>query len=74
MLKSNLTSCADRSANINRSVMAFKEACAALAKEDNNWSKVKIVMHLHDEITVQGPGCLVEEIVIVLRDAMKNPN
>lgn len=57
---------------VNRSAIAFKQACAMLAKDNRNWDAVKIVMQVHDEIIVEGPEALGEDIVIVLRDAMEN--
>ncbi len=57
---------------INRAAIAFHKACLCLAMTDHKWHHVKIVLQIHDELVVEGPEELKEEIAIVLKDCMEN--
>jgi len=57
---------------VNRSAIAFKNACRLLAEEDILWRDVHLVLQVHDELVVEGPESLATDIVRVLQDAMEN--
>jgi DNA polymerase-1 len=52
---------------MNRAAIAFWKRCKELG-----WSKVKIVMQVHDELIIEGPEELGEEIAKELKCAMEN--
>lgn len=52
---------------MNRAAIAFFDRCRLLG-----WSDVKIVMQVHDELVVEGPEELAEQIVIELKHAMEH--
>lgn len=52
---------------MNRAAIAFWKAC-----KTKGWTDVKIVMQIHDELVVEGPEELAEEIVQVLKYTMEN--
>lgn len=52
---------------MNRAAIAFFDRCRLLG-----WSDVKIVMQVHDELIVEGPEELADQIVAELKDAMEN--
>lgn len=57
---------------MNRSAIAVWNACKQLAKDDEIWYEVKIVMQCHDELVLEGPKELAETMVVLLRDCMEN--
>lgn len=57
---------------MNRAAIACWKACRALEDVDSGWKDVKIIMQVHDELILEGPEHLSEDMVIVLRDAMEN--
>jgi DNA polymerase-1 len=57
---------------MNRAAIAFYEKCRALEAEDSAWAEVKIVMQIHDELIVEAPDHLAEQVRVVLKDAMEN--
>lgn len=57
---------------INRVSIAFKDACVFLSIEDSRWLEVKIVMQVHDELIIEGPEELAEDIKKVLQHTMQN--
>ncbi len=57
---------------MNRAAVACYNSCQTLAKEDPRWLEVKIVMQVHDELILEGPEELGEDMVIILKDAMEN--
>lgn len=57
---------------MNRAAIACWKACRDLEALDPLWKEVKLVMQVHDELILEGPEQLSEDMVIVLRDAMEN--
>lgn len=57
---------------INRAAIAFWQYCKDLALGDPRWNEVKIVLQVHDELVIEGPEALGEDISIVLKEAMEN--
>lgn len=57
---------------MNRAAIAFHQMCKDLAKDNSLWLDVKIVMQVHDELIVEGPESLGEDIVVVLKEAMEH--
>lgn len=52
---------------MNRACIAFYIAC-----KDLNWSDVKLVIQLHDEVIIECPEELAEEVKLVLQYCMQN--
>jgi DNA polymerase-1 len=57
---------------MNRAAIACHNTCKELSKTDSRWSEVKIVMQIHDEMILEGPDALAEEMTAVLKDSMEN--
>ena len=57
---------------MNRAAIAASASFKALAADDSRWLEVTIVMQVHDELILEGPEALAEDMVIVLKDAMEN--
>lgn len=57
---------------MNRASISCYNACKLLAKEDNRWNNVKIVMQVHDELILEGPESLVDDMKKLLKDSMEN--
>lgn len=51
---------------MNRAAIAFFDRCRLLG-----WNDVKIVMQVHDELIVEGPEHLAQQIVMELKEAME---
>jgi DNA polymerase I len=56
---------------MNRAAIAFYNKCQEIAQDDNNWIEVKIVMQVHDELIVECPESIAEEVSLVLKWAME---
>lgn len=56
---------------MNRAAVAVWENCRALEEHNPAWKAVKIVLQVHDELILEGPKELAEEMAIVLKDAME---
>ena len=57
---------------MNRAAIAVWNICKDLAISDSTWYEVKIVLQVHDEIILEGPEDLKNDMVTVLKDAMEN--
>lgn len=57
---------------MNRAAIACWEMCREAAKIDPRWLQVKIVLQVHDELVLEGPEDLADDMVCVLKDAMEN--
>lgn len=57
---------------INRAAIAFCERVLALALLAPRWFQVRIVMQVHDELIVEGPEELAQQIADLLKDCMEN--
>lgn len=57
---------------MNRAAIKCKELCRQ--KEINNvlWKEVKIVMQVHDELILEGPANLADEMSKILKSSMEN--
>lgn len=56
---------------MNRAAIAIINYCKELEKEDSEWSKVSLVLQVHDEIILEGPEHLADEMVLVLKHSME---
>jgi DNA polymerase-1 len=57
---------------MNRAAIACHNMCTELAKTDTLWSEVKIVLQVHDELILEGPDALADDMVIILKEAMEH--
>ena len=57
---------------MNRAAVAVWKKIQNNTKTDLQWSGVKIVMQVHDELILEGPKELGEAMVAALKDAMEN--
>lgn len=57
---------------MNRAAIAFCSARDELTKIDSSWSSVKMIMQVHDEIILEGPVTLKDEMIQVLKHVMEN--
>lgn len=57
---------------MNRSAIAFKNTCLAKAKNDPTWDSVKIVMQIHDELVIECPENIAQEVAEELKNSMEN--
>lgn len=57
---------------MNRAAIAAWKAFRALEAHDPAWGQVKIILQVHDELVLEGPEHLAQEMVMVLKDAMEN--
>ncbi len=57
---------------MNRAAIAAWNSFRALAIDDPRWLEVKIVLQVHDELIIEGPEALADDMVIVLQDAMQH--
>jgi len=59
-------------ANImNRSAIAISKQIKLNSQTNNDWNKVKIVMQVHDELILEGPEALAEEMKALLQEKME---
>lgn len=57
---------------MNRAAIAFFNTCQKNAIKDKRWEEVKIVMQVHDELILEGPESLGEDMVKILKNCMEN--
>lgn len=57
---------------MNRAAIEFHSRCQRLGQADARWLEVRIVMQVHDELIVEGPKALAEQISATLKDCMEN--
>lgn len=57
---------------MNRAAIAFCNYRTELAKTDPRWNEVKIIIQVHDELGLEGPEELAEEMVALLKEAMEH--
>lgn len=57
---------------MNRASIAFYNSTRVKALNDPTWDQVKIVLQIHDELVIEAPEELGEEVVVLLRDCMEN--
>jgi DNA polymerase I-like protein with 3'-5' exonuclease and polymerase domains len=57
---------------INRAAIAVKKKCKELAITDPLWAEVRTVLQIHDELVLEGPESIAEDIKLVLKDCMEN--
>lgn len=57
---------------MNRASISFCDTREFLAKHDPRWHQVKVILQVHDELVLEGPEELAEEIAIVLKECMEN--
>lgn len=56
---------------VNRASIAFKRRCVELALLDERWKNVNVVLQVHDEIVVEGPEELGDNISVELKNCME---
>lgn len=57
---------------MNRAAISVHSKCKTLAESDSRWTQVRIVLQVHDELVLEGPEDLAEEMYLVLKDSMEN--
>lgn len=57
---------------MNRASIAFYRRCRELEAQDAGWQDVRIVLQVHDQLVLEGPEHLAEQMVVELRAAMQN--
>lgn len=57
---------------INRASIAFKRRQGELAKENKAWLDVAIVMNVHDELVIEGPESIKDEMAVELKYALEH--
>jgi DNA polymerase I-like protein with 3'-5' exonuclease and polymerase domains len=57
---------------MNRACIRGWENIQTLAATDSRWEEVKLVLQIHDEVVLEGPEELAEDMVALLQDAMQN--
>lgn len=56
---------------MNRAAIKTWETCQKLSESDNLWSEVRIVLQVHDELVLEGPEALKNDMAFVLKEAME---
>lgn len=57
---------------MNRAAIQVCKYRDELAKDDPRWKDVKVILQVHDELILEGPEALKDEMVIILKDSMEN--
>lgn len=57
---------------MNLSAIAVWQTCKELSKIDPIWKEVKIVTQCHDELILEGPESIDQEMAALLQDCMEN--
>jgi DNA polymerase I-like protein with 3'-5' exonuclease and polymerase domains len=57
---------------MNRAAVAVARRRAELAKVDPRWLEVKMILQVHDELILEGPEELAEQMQEMLKDCMEN--
>lgn len=57
---------------VNRAAIAFYNDCRALESHDPKWKEVKLVLQVHDELVVECPESIKEDVIVILKNAMEN--
>lgn len=57
---------------MNRAAIACWQSIRELSTVDNAWNSVKIVLQVHDEMILEGPEALKDDMVTVLKHCMEN--
>lgn len=57
---------------MNRAAIAVWQDIRHLSAIDPRWTKVKIVLQVHDELILEGPEELGEDMALILKNAMEN--
>jgi DNA polymerase-1 len=57
---------------INRASILFKQMCLENVVDNSAWSDVRVALQVHDELVIECPEALAEDVKIVLQYAMEN--
>jgi len=57
---------------MNRAAIACHKKLVDFVANDPRWAEVKIVLQVHDELVLEGPEDLAQEMVTVLKESMEN--
>lgn len=57
---------------MNRAAISCWKSCQSMADIDPRWAQVKLVLQVHDELILEGPEELAEEMIVVLKYTMEN--
>lgn len=57
---------------MNRAAIAVHKEIQRAAISDHRWKEVHIVLQVHDELILEGPETLSEDMVRILKDCMEN--
>lgn len=56
---------------MNRCAIAFDSAVKRVAEYDKRWNEVKMVLQCHDEVIIEAPDVLAEDVSILLKHSME---
>ncbi len=56
---------------MNRAAIAVWQTIQELAKNDARWLEVKIILQVHDELILEGPEALADDMVAILKYCME---
>ncbi len=56
---------------MNRSAIAIHQECERRAIADPRWSEVRLVLQVHDELVMEAPISLAEDVHDVMKDKME---
>ena len=57
---------------VNRAAIAIWKRCRELEASNPLWKEVKLVLQVHDELVLEGPRALVNEMAALIKDCMEN--
>jgi DNA polymerase-1 len=57
---------------MNRAAIAFCSMVTTIAESDPRWNEVKLALQIHDELVIEAPEALGEDVAIILKEAMEN--
>lgn len=56
---------------MNRAAIAVKKACITLSEHDSLWLEVKIILQVHDDLVIEGPEKLKDDMIELLKYCME---
>ena len=57
---------------MNRGAIGVTDDIEALAAQDPRWEKVRVISQIHDELILEGPEALKDDMAAILKDRMEN--
>lgn len=56
---------------MNRAAIAVYRAIVELSEYDKEWNKVKIILQVHDQLILEGPECLSDDMAQIVKRCME---